>query len=81
MMSGTPETAVEAEDMLKSSIASRRGRLGACTRRLNEIKVLITDDGNVDKVNDTFEAFKEAVDEFKMLTNRCKSSYQRRKGK
>lgn len=64
-MSSTPETAAEAEDMLKLRIASHRGRLEACTRRLNEIKALMTDDGNVDKVNDTFKAFKEAVDEFK----------------
>lgn len=63
MMSETSEIA--AEDMLKSRIASRRGRLGACTRRINEIKALMTDVGNVDKVNDTFEAFKGAVDEFK----------------
>lgn len=63
MMSDTPETATE--DMLKSRIASRRGRLGACTRRTNERKALMTDVGNVNKVNDTFEAFKGAVDEFK----------------
>lgn len=64
-MSDQPETAVEAEDLLKSRIASRRGRLGAYTRKTNEIKALMTDVGNVDKVNDALEAFKSAVDEFK----------------
>lgn len=59
MMSDTPETATEAEDLLKSRISSRRGRLGACTRKINEIKALMTDVENVDKVNDTFE-FKNA---------------------
>lgn len=44
------------------------------------MKALMTDVGNVDKVSDTYEAFKGAVDDIKMLTNLCKSSYQRRKG-
>lgn len=57
MMCDTPET--EIEDILKSCIASCRGRLGACMRRTNEIKALMIDVGNV---NDTFEEFKGAVD-------------------
>ena len=64
-MSDQPETAAQAEDALKSRIASRRGRLGACTRKTNEIKALLTDAGNVDKVNDALEVFKCAVGEFK----------------
>ncbi|KAK0146185.1 hypothetical protein N1851_014502 [Merluccius polli] len=65
-MSDTPETTIESGDMLKSCIALRRGRLGAATRRTNEIKALMTDVGNVNKDNDTFEAFKGAVDEFNL---------------
>lgn len=63
MMSDTPETAA-GPDLLKERIASRRGRLGACTRKINEIKGLMTDVGNIDEVNVLFEVFKEAVEEF-----------------
>ena len=57
MMFGTEETAAAAEDRLRTRIAAPRARLGACTRKLNEIRALMTDDGNVDDVNDTFETF------------------------
>ncbi|XP_043965633.1 uncharacterized protein LOC122827096 [Gambusia affinis] len=58
------ETAPTYEDRLKVRVLSRRGRLGACTRKINEIKALMTDAGNVDAVNDSVQVFKEAVDEF-----------------
>lgn len=58
-----PATATESEER-RSRFASRRGRLGACTGEINEIKALMADVGNVEKVSDTFEAFKGAVDEF-----------------
>lgn len=63
-MSRQPETAVEAEDLLKSLLASRRGKLGVCTRRLNEIKALLVKERNVDYVNECVDIFKQAVDEF-----------------
>lgn len=63
-MSRQPETAAEAEDLLKTLLASRRGKLGACTRRLNEIKILLVEGGNVDHVNQCVGIFKQAVDEF-----------------
>ncbi|XP_013856443.1 uncharacterized protein LOC106512353 [Austrofundulus limnaeus] len=62
-MSDTSETAAVTE-LLKERIASRRGRLGACTRKINEIKALMTDVRNIDEVNGMFEVFKEAVEEF-----------------
>ncbi|XP_032425050.1 uncharacterized protein LOC116723928 [Xiphophorus hellerii] len=60
-----PETPPASEDMLKVRVLSRRGRLGACTRKINEIKTLMSDAGNVDAVNESVQAFKEAVDEFR----------------
>lgn len=64
-----PETAAEAEDLLKSRIASRRARLAACTHRINEIKPLMVDDGNADEVNDIFEMFKVKSNQIKCLSS------------
>lgn len=80
-MSDPPETAAEAENLLKSLIASRRGRLGACMRRTNEIKALMTDVRNVDKFNDTLEAFKDTVDEFKNAHRSVQELMSKRKKK
>ena len=59
-----PKTVMEAEDLLKSLTATRRGKLGVCTRKLNETKALLTDGGNVDDVDDCMNMFKSAMDEY-----------------
>ena len=38
--------AAAAEDRLKSLCATRRGKLGVCTRKQNEIKTLLVPGGN-----------------------------------
>ncbi len=48
-----PIDAAEAEERFKSLSASRKGRLGACTRRMNEIKALMETGGNVEKVDES----------------------------
>ena len=62
---GLLETAADAEALLKSLKATRRGKLGSCTRKMNEIKALIIDDGNVDIVEEGVETFIQAVNDLK----------------
>ena len=62
---GLLETAADAEALLKSLKATRRGKLGSCTRKMNEIKALLIDDGNVDIVEEGVETFIQAVNDFK----------------
>lgn len=59
------ETTANTVDDLKKLSASRRGKLGACTRRMNEIKALLNDPQNVYGVTQGFENFKVALNEFK----------------
>ena len=59
-----PKMAAEAEDGLKSLIATRRGKLGVCTRRINETKALLAEGGNIDDVDKCMHMFKQAVEEF-----------------
>eukprot|EP00063_Salmo_salar_P065884 XP_014040719.1 PREDICTED: uncharacterized protein LOC106593859 [Salmo salar] len=54
-----------AEDHLNSLYAARRGKLGACTRKMNEIKVLLVDGGNIETVNESLEAFDAVLNDFK----------------
>lgn len=60
-----PIDAAEAEERFQSLSASRKGRLGACTRKMNEIKVLMETGGNVEKVDDSVALFQKTLDEFK----------------
>lgn len=61
-MSDSHETAIEETAMPKNvrklCFASQKGRLGACMTKLNEIKALMNDAGNVDTVCDALEVFK-----------------------
>ena len=59
-----PKTAAEAGDHLKSLIATRRGKLGVCTRRIKETKALMAEGGTIDDVDKCMHMFKQAVDEF-----------------
>ena len=63
------ETAADAEAMLKSLKASRRGKLGSCTRKMNEIKTLLVEGGNVDIVVEGVETFNQAVNQFKTVNH------------
>ena len=58
------KTAAEAEDRLGSLIATRRGKLGVCTRRMHETKALLIEGENIDDVDKSMYMFKQAVDEF-----------------
>ncbi|XP_034086675.1 uncharacterized protein LOC117555808 [Gymnodraco acuticeps] len=57
-MSDDPRTSADAETLLKSLKASHSGKLGACTRKMNEMKALLVEDGNVEHVNEALEMFK-----------------------
>uniref|UniRef100_A0A3Q3EL87 PiggyBac transposable element-derived protein domain-containing protein n=1 Tax=Labrus bergylta TaxID=56723 RepID=A0A3Q3EL87_9LABR len=59
-----PKTSAEAEEMLKALKASRKGKLGACTRKMNEIKALQHDGGCIDDVNKGLKTFHETVAHF-----------------
>ena len=61
------ETAADAEALLKSLKGSRRGKLGSCTRKMNEIKALLVEGGNVDIVEESVETFNQAVNDFKTV--------------
>ena len=52
-----PSEAAAAEDRLKSLCATRRGKLGVCTRKQNEIKALLVPGGNIENVNDDVVVF------------------------
>ena len=63
------KTAAKAEDRLKSLTATRRGKLGVCTRRIHETQALLTEGGNTDDVDKSMHMFKQAVDEFNKVHN------------
>jgi len=50
---------------LKTLSAKRRGRLGACTCKLNELRPLLADSGNSERVLRGVEQLKVTLDEFK----------------
>ena len=52
------EAAAAEEDRLKSLCATRRGKLGVCTRKQNEIKALLVPGGNIENVNGDVIVFK-----------------------
>ena len=52
-----PTTATMAEDILKSLCASRRGKLGVCTRKMNEIKALLEHGGIAESVTEGVAGF------------------------
>ena len=61
---GEPVDSAAAEDRLKSLSATRRGKLGVCTRKMNEVQTALVPGGNVKKVDDDVVAFKRSLDEF-----------------
>ena len=62
-----PVDAVAAEEKFKSLSASGRGKLGACTRKMNEIKTLLVPGGNVETVNEGVATFKMCLKEFEEM--------------
>lgn len=61
-MTDTDGTEIAMESF-KSLSASRRGQLGACTRKMNELKALMVDGSNVDKVDELHLEFQKALDQ------------------
>lgn len=53
------------DNEIKTLSAKRRGKLGACTRKLNELKPLLADTGNSERVLRGVEQLKVTLDEFK----------------
>jgi len=51
------------EERFKSLRASRKGRLGACTRKMNEDEINKTA-GNVEKVNESVALFQRSLEDF-----------------
>ena len=58
-----------AEEHLNSLYAARRGKLGVCTRKMNEIKALLVDGGNIETVDESLEAFHAVLNDFKNAHN------------
>lgn len=58
---------VEVEQSIASLSSMRRGKLGVCTRRMNEAKALLADGGDVDSIKRSVEAFYAALGEFKTV--------------
>lgn len=50
---------------LKSLSASRRGKLGSCTRKMNEIGALVDANEHVETVKEGLDEFKRALNDFK----------------
>lgn len=50
---------------LKSLSASRRGKLGSCTRKMNEIRALVDANEHVETVKEGLDEFKRALNDFK----------------
>lgn len=61
----TSEQSNTKEKELKTLRAARRGRLGACTRKMNELKSLLGDGGNTENVVNGVEQLKGMLNEFK----------------
>ena len=57
------------ETLLKTLKATRRGKLGSCTRKIYEIKTLLFDGGNVDIAEEGVETFIQAVDDLKRFSS------------
>ena len=59
------ETAPGAEEeLLHARISTRRGKLALCTRKMNELKVFLEEDVDLQKVNELFAVFIQTVNEF-----------------
>ena len=58
-------TLERAEEQFNSLYAARRGKLGVCTHKMNEIKVILIDGGNIETVNEGLEAFDAVINDFK----------------
>ena len=52
------------EERFKALSASHKGKLGACTRKMNEIKALMETEGNVEKVNESVALFQRSLEDF-----------------
>lgn len=63
MTDNESETA-DAAKLLKSEMATRRGKLGVCTRKINEIKNLLVENGDVEKVNANLEVLLACIRDF-----------------
>lgn len=61
------QTAAAAEKLLNSRIATRRGKLGVCTRKMNEIKALLTEGGIVEEVDDCMSSLLFYIHDFKSV--------------
>ena len=66
MSDSAPQTAEEAAQLLKSLIATRSGKLGVCTRKRNEIKVLF-ETGDVDKIDKLAKTLLSCIDDFESV--------------
>lgn len=61
------QTAAEAEKLLNSRIATRRGKLGVCTRKMNEIKALLVGGGSIEQVDDCMASLLFFIHDFESL--------------
>lgn len=61
------ETAKETVKLLHSEKATRRGKLGFCTRQINEIRTLLVENGNIDRVEKNMQVLQQSIEDFKFI--------------
>lgn len=57
------ETAKETARLLKSEMATRRGKLGVCTRQINELRTLLVENGDVDRVEKNMQVLRLSIED------------------
>ena len=57
----------ETAKLLKSEMATRRGKLGVCTRQMNEIRTLLVEDGTIERVERKLEVLSQSIEDLKFI--------------
>lgn len=67
MSDAEAQSTAEAEKLFKSLSATHRGKLGVCTRKMNDIKALLIADGDMDTVEQLMKDLIKCIDDFKAV--------------
>ena len=64
-MDKPPLTLAMAEKQYQQIKNNRKGRLAACTRKMNDVKALLEPNGDIEKVNEGVAIFLRSLNELK----------------